>query len=81
MVQLGSQQSYVSGSLQCPKGVPQVTGVMGSTRPPVLQGMRIGFMVSTTLDARLTLSVKSCRRRSKNEAEMLQDGARSIPHP
>lgn len=46
-------QPHVSGSLQCPKGVPEVTGVVGS-----LQCMRIGFMVTTTLDAQLALSVK-----------------------
>lgn len=58
MVQLGSQQPHVPGSHQCPKGVPGVTDVMGSTRPPVLQCMRIGFMATTTLDAQLALSVK-----------------------
>lgn len=50
----------------------------------MLQCMRIRFLVTTTLDAQLTLSVKPVPLRQEvkqNDAEVLQDGAHWVPHP
>lgn len=53
------------GHCQCPKGVSEVTRVMGSGRLPVLVCAGITFMVTTSLDAQPALSVKPVPHRQE----------------